>query len=236
MQKLIVIICMAVFLVVMQTGCSNNASETSSALTQQESLSETPQTPRTNAVESPQNNLHSNSSSAPSEDIATVPYDPSKYFTDDELVFTGGVRLEMSYEEVLGILGGYDEFFDNAPGVKSFKKNGVLYGFYESDGVYRLKNLNLSVSSKEVFPRGIKVGDKIEDVLNKFPGNDKTLRKWAYQNIYGGDHMEMSYEKLEFRMYDECYHLTVKTPKSMMAVNFDKKNCVRFIEIYGEGL
>lgn len=236
MRKTIVIIFMVFFLIVIPTGCNKSASESPSVLTQQESLPETPQTLIPNTVEVSQSDSNSNSLSVPSEDIAIVPFDPSKYFTDDELMFAGGVRLEMSYEEVLGILGGYDESYDNAPGVKSIKMNGVLYGFYESNGVYRLKTLNLSESSKEIFPREIKVGDKIEDVLNKFPGNDKTLRKWAYQNIYGGDHMEEFYAKLEFRMYDECYHFTVKTPKSMMAVNFDKNNCVHFIEIYGEGL
>jgi len=45
-----------------------------------------------------------------------------------------------------------------------------------------------------------------------------------------------SYAKLEFKMYDECYHFSVKTPKCMMVVNFDRENRVRFIEIYGEGL
>jgi len=225
---------MAIFGVVILTGCSESASAPP-AVTQQESLSETSQATSQEAVESPQNNANSNNSSA-SGDVELISFDPTKPLSDEELVFAGGVRLEMSYEEVLEILGGYDESYDNAPGIKSIDKNGVHYGFYESDGVYRLKDLNLSESSKEIFPRGIMVGDKIEDVLNKFPGNDKTLRKWAVQKIYGEDLMKGHYANLEFRMYDECYHLVIKTPKAMMAVNFNTNNCVRYIEVYGEGM
>ena len=235
MKKLMVIICLTFFGVVILTGCSESASTTPPSVTQQESLSETSQPPNQEAVETPQSNVNSNSSSA-SSDVESVAFDPTKPLTDDELVFAGGVRLEMSYEEVLEILGGYDQSYDNAPEVKSIDKNGVHYGFYESDGVYRLKDLNLSESSKEIFPRGIMVGDKIEDVLNKFPGKDKALRKWAVQKIYGEDLMKWHYANLEFRMYDECYHLVIKTPKAMMAVNFDKNNCVRYIEVYGEGM
>jgi len=234
-KKIVLIICMAVLWAVVMTGCSKSVAETPPVVNQQEALSEAPQTLEPESVETPQNNVHSDSTPV-SNDATIVPYDPDKYLTDDELVFGGGVRLEMSYEEVVGILGDYDESYDNAPGVKSVLKNGVHYGFYENDGVFRLKSVNLSESSKEIFPRGIKVGDKIEDVLNKFPGNDKTLRKWAVQKIYGEDHMEGHYANLEFRMYDECYHLVVKTPKAMMAVNFDRNNCVRFIEVYGEGM
>jgi len=231
-KKLIVIICLTILGVIILTGCSTSASATPPAVTQQESISESPQTTGQEAVET-QNNANSNSSSA-SSNAELVLFDPAKPLSDEELVFAGGVRLEMSYEEVLGILGGYDESYDNAPGVKSIDKNGVHYGFYESDGVYRLKDLTLSESSKEIFPRGIMVGDKIEDVLNKFPGNDKKLRKWAVQKIYGEDLMEGHYADLEFRMYDECYHLVIKTPKAMMAVNFNTNNCVRYIEVYGD--
>lgn len=178
--------------------------------------------------------------------IESISFNPDEYLTDEEFVFNGGVRLGMGYEEVLEILGGYDEADDNAPGVKSITKDGVHYGFYQIhetftnqsdfqiDGVYRLLDVTLNESSNEVFPRGIKIGDSIEDVLNKFPGKDKKLRKWDYQIIYGRDQMGKPRAYLEFINKEECYHFTATTTKQVMRVNFDRENRVRSIEIRKE--
>ena len=198
---------------------------------------ETSQTLKSN-VEGPHNNSLSKGPSASSDKIQDVAFNPSEFLADDEFVFVGGIRLAMSYEEVLGILGGYDEAYDNAPGVKSIMKDGVHYGFYQIDesfenqsdlqidGVYRLLYMTLTESSDEIFPRGIKVGDKLEDVLNKFPGKDKELRKWTYQNIYGQDKIGQPRAYLEFTMFDERYDFMATTTKRIMRVFFDGENRV----------
>ena len=58
-------------------------------------------------------------------------YDPSSYLSDDEMVTADGVRLTMTYEQVLAIIGKPDEAFDNAPDVKSLIKGAYHYGFYQ---------------------------------------------------------------------------------------------------------
>lgn len=175
-----------------------------------------------------------------------VPFSSDKYLSDDEFVIAGGVKLSMSYEEVLKILGGYDDAYDNVPGVKSILKDGYHYGFYQInntftkqsdlkiDGVFYLLNVSLDYAPNDEFPRGIKIGDSIEDVLSKFPGKDKKLRKWAYQNIYGKDKIGEPRAFLEFTMFDECYRILATTTKQILIVNFDRNNHVRSMEIIRE--
>lgn len=146
----------------------------------------------------------------------------------------------MSYDEVLQILDGYDEAYDNAPGVKSVTKVGIHYGFYQidesftnqsdlpRDDVYRMLDLS-SESYQGEFPRGIKIGDNVEDVLNKLPGQDKTLRKWAHQMIYGKDEIGSPRAFLEFTMYNEAYRFVATTSKQVREITFDRNNQVRLI-------
>lgn len=192
-------------------------------------------------VEDPQaTDGSSNNSTSKIKGSQEIANDPGKVLTDDEFVFADGVRLGMTYEEVLQILDGYDEAYDNAPGVKSVIKDGIHYGFYQidesftnqsdfpRDDVYRLLNLS-SESYQGKLPRGIKIGDNIEDVLNKFPGQDKTLRKWAYQMIYGKDEIGSPRAFLEFTMYNEAYRFVATTSKQVLEITFDRNNQVRLI-------
>lgn len=193
-----------------------------------------------------QNNDASNLKSSADKCFKAVPFSRDKYLSDDEFVIAGGVKLGMSYDEALKILGNYDEALDNAPGVKSIIKDGYNYGFYQInktftnqsdlkiDGIFRLLNVSLTKYSDDEFPRGIKIGDSIEDVLNKFPGKDKKLRKWAYQNIYGTDEKGKPRAYLEFTMFNECYYFSATTTKQILIVQFDRNNCVSSIEILKE--
>lgn len=177
-----------------------------------------------------------------------VSYNADEYLSDDEFVIAGGVRLGMSFEEVVEILGNDFEVIENAPGVKSILKDGYHFGFYQIDetfhnqpdfpidGVYRLLDVTLNEYSDDEFPRGIKIGDSIEDVLSKFPGQDKTLRKWAHQIIYGKDEIGQSRAILSFQMFNESYMLRVMTPKQVLIVNFDRNNLVKSLEIHKEAV
>ena len=192
-------------------------------------------------VEDPQatggSNNNSTSPNISSQEIAN---DPGKVLTDDEFVFAGGVRLGMTYDEVLQILDGYDEAYDNAPGVKSVVKDGIHYGFYQidesftnqsdlpRDDVYRLLHLS-SESYQGEFPRGIKIGDSIEDVLSKFPGQNKNLRKWAHQMIYGKDEIGSPRAFLQFTMHNEAYRFVATTSNQVLELTFDRNNQVRLI-------
>jgi hypothetical protein len=178
--------------------------------------------------------------------IKAVSYKADEYLSDDEFVIAGGVKLGMSYEEVLKILGSYDQAYDNAPGVKSIIKDGYHYGFYQinetftdqsdlkMDSVYYLLNVTLDQFTNDEFPRGIKIGDNIEYVLSKFPGKDKKLREWAYQSIYGENKIGKPRANLQFTMFDQCYSIYATTTKRILIVRFDRKNCVKSIELHKE--
>lgn len=184
-----------------------------------------------------------NSKASSENAFKAVSFSSDKYLSDDEFVIAGGVKLGMSYEEVLEILKGYDEAYENTPDVKSIIKDGYHYGFYKInetftdqsdlkiDGVFRLLHVDLTQLSDDEFPRGIKIGDSIEDVLNKFPGKDKKLRKWAHQNIYGKDEKGKPRAYLAFTMYNECYYFFATTSKQSLIVHFDRKNKVNSIEL-----
>lgn len=80
-----------------------------------------------------------------------VPYNADKYLSDDEFVIAGGVRMGMTFEDVVEIIGDDFEVIENAPGVKSILKDGYHFGFYQIDGtfenqnVYHCLNHNLTV-------------------------------------------------------------------------------------------
>ncbi|NLB88302.1 MAG: hypothetical protein GX790_03625, partial [Syntrophomonadaceae bacterium] len=175
-----------------------------------------------------------------------VPYNIDEYLSDEEFVIAGGVRMGMTFEEVVEIICDDFEVIENAPGVKSILKDGYHFGFYQIDGtfenqtdlpidgIFRLLDVSLNEYSHDEFPRGIKIGDSIEDVLSKFPGQDKTLRKWEHQMIYGKDEIGQSRAILSFHMFNECYMFRAMTGEQVLIVNFDRNNQVRSLEIHKE--
>jgi hypothetical protein len=134
------------------------------------------------------------------EEIAAASYpvyDPDSFLTDDEMMTAGGVRLEMTYEQVLEILGTPDEEYETMDTVKSFVKDGYSYGFYQiddtfpadyplpRDGKYYLLNISAGTDCTTPLLRGIRIGDDIENVFDKFPTQDRELKQWAQQTVYG---------------------------------------------------
>lgn len=174
-----------------------------------------------------------------------VSWSADKYLTDEEMT-VAGVKTGMSYEEALAILGGYDEAYDNTQTVKSIIKDGLHFGFYQidetftnqsdlkKDGVFRLLDLSTVAASQYEFPRGIKIGDSIEAVLSKFPGKDKELRKWAYQNIYGKDEIGKPRAFLEFVLSGWRYRFVATTTKQTLEVDFNRENRVSSVTITKE--
>lgn len=170
-------------------------------------------------------------------------YDTTTYLTDEEVVTADGVRLTMTYDEVLSIIGEPEQAFDNSDTVKSFIKNGIHYGFYQidkgfdanyplpRDGVYYLLNLTFLENYKDPLPRGIRIGDDIADVFDKFPTLDKTLRKWAYQTVYGEQQRGQPHAFLEFTTVLGRYRLYATTTTQVLNIHFDKKNKVMSVDL-----
>ncbi|MDD4801892.1 MAG: hypothetical protein PHF24_02945 [Syntrophomonas sp.] len=173
-------------------------------------------------------------------------YDPAAYLTDEEMVTAGGVRLTMSYEEVLSIIDEPDEAYDNMPGVKSLLKDGYHYGFYQigasfpedyslpHDDKYYLLSISAREGCTDPLPRNILIGDDIEQVFDKFPTEDRTLRKWAMQTVYGKQEPGQPRSFLEFTTVLDTYRIWVTTTTQVLNIHFDKQNKVRNIELLWE--
>lgn len=125
-------------------------------------------------------------------------------FSYDDLVI-GSLRYMMTEDEVKNIMGmpvnSYESQETTENGTNSqFPEHVLSYNdlsliFMPFDGVYRL-TAAASVSSNDTFARGIKVGDKLEDILrlfyrdegcmnNNYYAPDKTtvLGKYLYGNF-----------------------------------------------------
>jgi len=166
------------------------------------------------------------------EPVPPVAWEASKQLRDEEFT-VWGVRLGMTYAEVLGILGGFDEIVDNA-NVRSLFKDGFHYGFYESDGVYRLLSVTLQSPSAQEFPRGLKIGDSIETVFAKFPCQDAKLKQWAVQVLYGRDEAGVPRAILQFTIALDAYRIYATTTEQVLIIEFDKQNKVKSLELHKE--
>jgi benzoyl-CoA reductase/2-hydroxyglutaryl-CoA dehydratase subunit BcrC/BadD/HgdB len=77
------------------------------------------------------------------------------------------------------------------------------------------------------FPRGIKIGDSIEDVFTKFPCANTKLQQWKEQRLYGAyENAEGKvYCFLEYRTYLASYRIIAQdTGREHIAISFSKAN------------
>lgn len=173
-------------------------------------------------------------------------YDPTSYLSNEEMITSDGVKLTMTYDEVIAIIGEPYETFDNSDDVKSLIKNGYYYGFCQigdsfeedyplpRDGEYYLLSISASESCTDPLPRGIHIGDTIEDVMKKFPTQDKTLKKWASQMVYGKQELGQPRAFLEYTTVLESYRIYVTTTTQVLNIQFDKQNKVKSVELIFE--
>lgn len=185
----------------------------------------------------------------PAADIViTAPvYDPAAFMAPEEFVTARGVRLTMTYEEALPLIGEPEQTFDNAPGVMTVVKDGMHYGFYQiddsfaagyplpRDGSYYLLDFATAAADYPYpLPRDLRPGDDIAAVLERFPAQDKTLKEWAMQTIYGQQGPGHPRAFLTYAITTASYRLCVVADHQVMNVYFDPQNRVEKIEFMFE--
>ncbi len=115
--------------------------------------------------------------------------DYSQPLRDGEVTLSNGVQLGMDYETVLAVLGDGAQVLSSG----GLEADGVEYGFYQGDGLvrrlysisYRLaEDTWLGKTAQLAAPREIRLGDTMQSVFDKIPG-DTELRQWEFQDVYG---------------------------------------------------
>ena len=155
-------------------------------------------------------------------------FDASKPLADSEFVLFNGVRFGMSMEEVLAIIGEDVEFYDPAfPENQAFTHDGVFYGCYQEEGAdtFILKSISFGDYSEHPAMRGIRFGDTIESVFDRFPVRDRELKQWAWQMLYGNmpteDQPHQNYAALEF-VADSYYSMRVLAENYILSLSFSR--------------
>lgn len=159
-------------------------------------------------------------------------WDPAEPVTSEEFVLSNGVAMEMTYDEVLAILGDLPDAPATPGGdFVSLKQDGVMYTFYPGeDQVYRLTHLNISEDCRDLtFFRDIGIGMHIDEVFARIPAQDTELKQWAWQTIYD----EGDYESaLEFVALS-YYALRIVTPEYSAHFTFAREGTtVKWVEVY----
>lgn len=115
--------------------------------------------------------------------------DLSQPLRDGEMTLSNGVQLGLDYETVLALLGEGAQVLSNG----GLEADGVEYSFYQGNGLvrrlysvsYRLaEDTWLGKTSQLAAPRDIHLGDTMQSVFDKIPG-DTALRQWEFQDVYG---------------------------------------------------
>ena len=126
-------------------------------------------------------------------------YDASTTISKAEMILSCGVKLGMTYDKVETVMGGFDTVDTTAARVKTTAKAGYTFTFtliddsnnsaddfgLPHDGNYYLTQVVADTTCTDEFPRGIKIGDSIEDVFTKFPTANTKLQQWKEQRLYG---------------------------------------------------
>ena len=126
-------------------------------------------------------------------------YDASSTISASEMILSCGVKLGMTYDKVETVMGGFDTLDTTASRAKTTTKAGYTFTFtlidssnnsaddfgLPHDGNYYLTYVVADTTCTDEFPRGIKIGDSIEDVFTKFPTASTKLQQWKEQRVYG---------------------------------------------------
>lgn len=173
-------------------------------------------------------------------------FDPDTYLANEEMVTADGVRLTMTYDDVLALIGQPDTAYENTPGVKTIVKGGYSFGFYQiddafpadfplpHDGEYYLLNILVEDTCTDLLPRGIRIGDDIQSVFDNFPTQDRELKKWAEQTVYGKQEIDQPRAFLEFTTVLGSYRLCATTTTQTLNIHFDRDNKVSSVDIIFE--
>ncbi len=173
-------------------------------------------------------------------------YDTSTAISSAEMRLSSGVTLGMAFDDVKAKTGEFDKVEDGA-GVKTATRGAYTYTFtlvneastsandygLPHDGKYYLTGVTADESCRDEFPRGIKIGDSIENVFTKFPAASTKLQEWAQQRIYGAYEFKKNttYAYLEYRTFLKTYRIYAQdTGREAVSIEFDENNKVNGFE------
>ena len=174
-------------------------------------------------------------------------YDASTPIATAEMTLSNGVKLAMTYEQVEAKMGAFDSVDTSVARTRTAVKNGYTFtvSLVDStstsatdwglphDGKYYLTQVIADETCTDEFPRGIKIGDAIENVFTKFPTANTKLQKWKEQRLYGASsYVEgKTYCMLEYRTSLGSYRIIAyDTERDYIAIAFDKSNNVKSFE------
>lgn len=137
---------------------------------------------------------------------------------DYEFVLENGVETGMDYNTVLALTGVPHQVWSDTMAGVGMECDGVIYNFgYDEQLILRLQYIKFryaqdtsaNVTSELPAVRGIALGDTMQSVFDKLPAGDKTLKKWAWQEVYADESGAGAY--LQF-VADSYYELDVTSP------------------------
>jgi len=177
-------------------------------------------------------------------------YDATTTVAGDEMYLSSGIKLAMTFDAVETKLGGFDSLIlaDSAR-ERTAVKGSYTYTFslvdskstasddwgLPHDGQFYLTKVSASSACTDEFPRGVKVGDSMTNVLTKFPNQRKTdiSKLWANQRIYGADKQEsgVALALLQYQLKRGAFRIYIQdTGRESISILFDKSYNVEGFE------
>ena len=182
-------------------------------------------------VELPSENAHLTGQGAVSFDVPVQ---------DGEFVLENGVETGMDYNTVLLLIGEPNQVWSDTMAGVGMEAGGVMYVFnYDDQLVWRLRGINFrfaedtstGVTSTLSAAREIALGDTMQSVFDKLPDGDKTLKKWAWQEVYTDESGACA--NLQF-VADSYYVLDIVSPGGhVLSITFARiDQTVKWMDLY----
>lgn len=159
---------------------------------------------------------------------------------DGEFVLENGVETGMDYNTVLALIGKPNQVWSDTMAGVGMEAGGVMYVFnYDEQLILRLRGINFrfaedtstGVTSTLSAAREIALGDTMQSVFEKLPDGDKTLKKWAWQEVYTDESGACA--NLQF-VADSYYVLDIVSPGGhILSITFARiDQTVKWMDLY----
>lgn len=159
---------------------------------------------------------------------------------DSECVLENGVETGMDYNTVLLLIGEPNQIWSDTMAGVGMEAGGVMYVFnYDEQLILRLRGINFrfaddtstGVTSTLPAAREIALGDTMQSVFEKLPDGDKTLKKWAWQEVYTDESGACA--NLQF-VADSYYVLDIVSPGGhVLSITFARiDQTVKWMDLY----
>lgn len=159
---------------------------------------------------------------------------------DSEFVLENGVEAGMDYNTVLSLIGKPNQVWSDTMAGVGMEVSGVMYVFkYDEQLILRLRGINFrfaedtstGVTSTLPAARKIALGEAMQSVFDKLPDGDKTLKKWAWQEVYTDESGACA--NLQF-VADSYYVLDIVSPGGhVLSITFARiDQTVKWMDLY----